>query len=541
MDKNNLILHRDSELIFENFFTEFNAALFTMESAGNFTAKFSFSVDQYNWSHPVPLDIFTAPPKDSVPFRIKMLITFDHTQKESLQPTTKNTYQTDENVLLCEIKTLQYNGTVLEYVANAKKQDVTLKTPRWNIYNNIQPEIDDWLNENSATAYETGILCIYFKTEVTEFSGTLNVPKEREVKDIKMLHINLVDGALPSKQVSFSQFEESYPDFQVHIVCGVFETAFGENSFPEEKDYLYIPMLRKMFTVSSPNPADTQFCGVHAWWEVYLNAYEKDVTIDYVPENHDQDVDDIFAEIHSIFSSKENDAANIDAVSIEEQKNVTDNFFNTVEDSTHYISVKETEKHREYLHKTLDIVSIRPSESQFPVNMYDCSNIATNEIAVSYNLSDYTEKNKFGLETKQSYTFSFDFTVLKRFSGTLFSFADITAAMSRKRKITFITNGTEHEIDYVFNDMELYRLEITHDISKMSFSYKIFLCSKHGTSELVHNDLFIDNTLFMDRSVMLSGAYIYGGSYLVNNVTVFCSTNKIFTDKAKHLTVMKKY
>lgn len=70
-----------------------------------------------------------------------------------------------------------------------------------------------------------------------------------DVKDIKLL---VPDNQFPDNQIMFTSFDMDFDSgFEVHIVKDHFERAFGHNLQPEQKDYLYFPLLDRIYEVNS--------------------------------------------------------------------------------------------------------------------------------------------------------------------------------------------------------------------------------------------------------------------------------------------------
>jgi hypothetical protein len=70
-----------------------------------------------------------------------------------------------------------------------------------------------------------------------------------DVKDIKVL---VPDNAFPQNNVQFMPFDMDFQEsIEIHIVREHFQRAFGFDKLPEEKDYLYFPLLDRMYEVHS--------------------------------------------------------------------------------------------------------------------------------------------------------------------------------------------------------------------------------------------------------------------------------------------------
>lgn len=72
------------------------------------------------------------------------------------------------------------------------------------------------------------------------------------VTDIKEIKIVVPDNEFPDNAVNYGPLDMDFePDFEIHITKEVFETVFGQNRRPQERDYLYFPLTDRMYEVNS--------------------------------------------------------------------------------------------------------------------------------------------------------------------------------------------------------------------------------------------------------------------------------------------------
>jgi hypothetical protein len=70
-----------------------------------------------------------------------------------------------------------------------------------------------------------------------------------DVKDIKIL---LPDNNIPDNAINFLPYDMDFGEsLEVHIVREHFHRAFGDDNLPEQKDYIYFPLLDRIFEVHS--------------------------------------------------------------------------------------------------------------------------------------------------------------------------------------------------------------------------------------------------------------------------------------------------
>jgi hypothetical protein len=340
-------------------------------------------------------------------------------------------------------------------------------------------------------------------------------------------------------------------DFVIHVVDEIFKNAFGETKVPLSKDYLYLPIINKLFRVSSVQPVNG-FMGRIGWWEVFLSKFEDDETIKISNELKEvysgiQEFDDSFDlldEYENIIDEDVLDNEYIDEKTSEEKREVTNNFSNRLVDSTHYIDLKETELQRQFYSKNLAIVSINPDNYAFPVTMYNCSDIEKRVVALTYNLVDLVSKNKNKLIC-DTFEFSTNFVLLQKFSGELFDFIGpnelslFTLEFNRK-KLTLIVH--KYQLDYVINydfiENEFYQILIKYDSHYKQLSVRIYLL-ENKQKNLVFQNLYILNSENYSK-FEFSKLYLYGGKFLTNEVILKINENKILTDNVTPVLVMNK-
>lgn len=120
-----------------------------------------------------------------------------------------------------------------------------------------------------------------------------------EMKEIKVL---VPDNEFPSNEFQFDPFDGmGHEGFEIHITRQEFESAFGANERPRERDSLYIPLTQKKYHVSSVALSDEIF-QMHAYWRIKLEKWEDRKNIYNSPDIEEKldeltvSMDDVFGE-----------------------------------------------------------------------------------------------------------------------------------------------------------------------------------------------------------------------------------------------------
>lgn len=152
---------------------------------------------------------------------------------------------------------------------------VACEDPVYNPYSLSKPTaIYKELTELSTTMW--GHEVKYFSVEPDKRSRDVvlmeyslyNVQAQGQVK------IMVPDNEMPTQDFQFDIFGMGWEDFEVHITKGQMEAAFGAGKAPRARDYLYFPLMNRMYEVASVSFAD-EFNMEMTYWRVMLRKYEE--------------------------------------------------------------------------------------------------------------------------------------------------------------------------------------------------------------------------------------------------------------------------
>ena len=124
-----------------------------------------------------------------------------------------------------------------------------------------------------------GIPIYYFRVDPIEKSRDI-VFKEytlHQVVQVKQLKLMLQDGQLPSSNHRLTEFGFDWEtDWEVELSKTQFATAFGDKVFPKTRDFIYVPLMRRMWTV---NAAYDERADMLMWrsttWKLSLLKYSE--------------------------------------------------------------------------------------------------------------------------------------------------------------------------------------------------------------------------------------------------------------------------
>ena len=99
-----------------------------------------------------------------------------------------------------------------------------------------------------------GIPVYYFKVQPREDSidYTFKEFKMHDVVDVKQVKLMIQDGQLPSSNPKLNEFDFDWEvDWETEISKNQFAKAFGDNAYPTSNDFIYIPMMKRMWEVNA--------------------------------------------------------------------------------------------------------------------------------------------------------------------------------------------------------------------------------------------------------------------------------------------------
>lgn len=471
----------------------------------------------------------------------------------------------DDTIKQITLTSISYDSIIIDLRYKTLTQVIN-EFPKWNFYDNQQVTVSRWLAQCNALAESHGHTFIYFKTEAVETNHTLQNNNIRNVVSIKKLKINIPGNLLPQDVAILSEWDRGLEeDFVVHIVTDKFEQAFGRNKIPLQSDYAFFPLMNKLFRVNFSKPRNG-FMGKIGWWEVYLGKFEDDECVGFsedlknslamspdedienateaLAESQNADLKSTVEQLDIFKLSTMYSAEKIGETTVEEKKLVTENYTNKLEDSNNYISLKESDQVREFIEKRIEIVSVNPGDALFPITMYNCGSVDKRAIAMTYNLTDFTIKNKKPTTFESTFALSFNYVVTKKFSGELLEILDdgvsiFTVEQNRKNLSIIKHQMTQSTtiINFEFIENEFYNVEIEYSKPLNQISVRIFeLQNKQKT--LKFQNIYI---LAGSVSPNISKIYLYGGYFLMNDLTLKLDNNQILHDIVNPILQMNKF
>jgi hypothetical protein len=144
----------------------------------------------------------------------------------------------------------------------------------------------------------------YFRTEPDKRSEDVILMEYSlfNVVDKQNVKILVPDNEFPEENPTYDIFGMEFAEFAVHITAVEFERAFGFGKTPRNLDYMYIPIINKMYEVSSVGLAD-EFNKSHSYWRVKLVKFQDRSSV--LKNNFEQDTDNLVTGVEEIFGERQ--------------------------------------------------------------------------------------------------------------------------------------------------------------------------------------------------------------------------------------------
>lgn len=512
---------------------------FDSDLLNHFYYTISYSFDYQNWSDeyrkenfPDLHQLFNLSRLDVyISINFHLIDIYDNDLKITKQLTVEKNNPLNHITSFGTFINLKYNNNdILVDDIDVSVYDSSLqisKYPKWNLYDNNVVSVKNWLNQCRAISEMYGFTVIWFHTSPKATNHTLVNHFLKDVVSIKRININLPNNEIPQDRSVYTEWDiQLEGEFVTNVVDSLFKQAFGETEIPLQKDFMFFPLMNKMYRVSSVQPKNG-FMGKVGWWEVFFTKFEDDASIDYnfeeltnIPFLEDITENSFYDEDYQIDIN-------------EEQQTVTESYSNKAIDSTHYVDVKESEYFREFYDSRVDIVSVNPDTNAFPVSMYNFSKVENRTIALTYQIGKGVNKRTY---FDKSFKFVSNFSILKKFAGELIDFDNwLTLKINRRNHLIIVDNinQDEKEIDTLeIKEQEFYQLVIEAKLldsnNRLQYVIKLFQLKNSQKIQPLNLIYIVDYARINRYNV--NNMKFYGGKYIMNDIYLYLDDEKLIQD-----------
>ena len=154
----------------------------------------------------------------------------------------------------------------------------------FNPYSNLDCALELYEQTSNSIICMFGIPAFYFR--VVPKKDTANYTfKEyvlHNVESVKQIKLMVPDGSMPSSNPKFSEldFEWEAP-WEVEIGKQQFAQAFGDTAFPKYQDFIYVPLMKRMWDVNAAYEEKNEgFMWRSVTWKLQLTKYNDSTNVE---------------------------------------------------------------------------------------------------------------------------------------------------------------------------------------------------------------------------------------------------------------------
>lgn len=151
-----------------------------------------------------------------------------------------------------------------------------------------------------------GIPIFYFRVNPNEGATDYTFKEHflHHIDSVKQLKLMIPDGQMPSSNPKLTEFDFDWEvDWETELSKSQFAKAFGDNAYPKTGDFLYIPLMKRMWEVNAAYDEKNEgLMWRSTTWKLSLAKYTEATNVD--PSEYDDIIDgwvqhyeDVFGEI----------------------------------------------------------------------------------------------------------------------------------------------------------------------------------------------------------------------------------------------------
>lgn len=373
----------------------------------------------------------------------------------------------------------------------------------------------------------------YFKTEPDQRTKDVILMEYSlfDVVDQKDIKILVPDNEFPQEStISYDMFGMDFEEFEIHIVRKEFESAFGYKAYPRAKDYMYIPLINKMYSVSSVALGD-RFNAAKSYWKVKLTKYSDHTAIN--PDGFDLATDELITGIDEVFGAEIQETY---------EKDTHPQQFQTV--STAY-----RDGIRTFMEKNLSIVDydLKNRWTVVSKNYYDLTKVERGEVAIEYaKMSKLSNAENFAITVWLQPQFPIGYAADEFVFGdydSMLGFRTTLSPQEFKVTINGIQYSFAHGLTFSTSKWYAFILNGSNDFKQLSlYIYSLDPAINFNRPQLGDNDLvyeFNETKSVAQAFTWDSNTHynIRGGKLLLTNLRLF----KTPIEFEQHHNVLNQY
>lgn len=167
-----------------------------------------------------------------------------------------------------------------------------------------------------------GIPIYYFRVNPNEGATDYTFKEHflHHIEAVKQIKLMISDGQMPSSNPKLTEFDFDWEtDWETELSKTQFANAFGDNAYPKSGDFLYIPLMKRMWEVNSAYDEKNEgLLWRSTTWKLSLVKYTEATNVD--PSAYDDLIDswvqhyeDVFGEVETKEQIRETGSYAIDS------------------------------------------------------------------------------------------------------------------------------------------------------------------------------------------------------------------------------------
>ena len=154
----------------------------------------------------------------------------------------------------------------------------------FNPYSNLDCALELYEQTSNSIICMFGIPAFYFRVVPNKDTADYTFKEYvlHNVESVKQIKLMVPDGSMPSSNPKFSEldFEWEAP-WEVEIGKQQFAQAFGDTAFPKYQDFIYVPLMKRMWDVNAAYEEKNEgFMWRSVTWKLELTKYNDSTNVD---------------------------------------------------------------------------------------------------------------------------------------------------------------------------------------------------------------------------------------------------------------------
>lgn len=174
-------------------------------------------------------------------------------------------------------------------------------------YNNLDCALQLQQQLSDSVVCMFGIPIYYFRVNPNEGATDYTFKEHylHHIESVKQLKLMIPDGSMPSSNPRLTEFDFDWEvDWETELSKTQFAQAFGDTAYPKTGDFLYIPLMKRMWEVNAAYDEKNEgLMWRSTTWKLALVKYTESTNVD--SSEYDEMIDSLIQHYEDVFSAVE--------------------------------------------------------------------------------------------------------------------------------------------------------------------------------------------------------------------------------------------